>query len=70
MAKYIERLGNRTVLGGLGQLYDYECPVCSKVYSTKESCRSHVYQKHSEWAHKDTEETLKNLKDKSKQRNY
>ena len=63
MSKCIERLGNRTVLGGLGQLLDYECPVCHKVYSTKGSCRSHVYQKHREWAHKDTEETLRNLKD-------
>ena len=70
VAKYIGRPGNGTVLGWFGQLYDYECSVCGKVYSTKDSCRSHVYQKHRGWAHKDTEETLKNLKDKSKRGNY
>lgn len=61
MSKCIERPGNRTVLGGLAQLLNYECPVCHITYSSKASCTSHVYKKHREWAHKDTEDTLKSL---------
>lgn len=61
MTKCIEIPGNRTALGGLAQLLDYECPVCHNTYSSKGSCNSHVYKKHRQWAHKDTEDTLKSL---------
>lgn len=57
MSKCIERAGNRTLL------FDYECPVCHNIYSSKGSCNSHVYKKHREWAHKNAEDTLKSLND-------
>lgn len=69
MSNCIEQLGNRTILGGLGQLLDYECPVCHNVYSSKGSCKSHVYKKHREWSNKNAEDTIKGLEDELNRRN-
>lgn len=62
MSKCIEKPGNRAVLGGLGRLFDYECPICHDTYSSKGSCTSHVYKKHQEWALEDTQKTLNELR--------
>lgn len=69
MSKCIERLGNRTILGCFGQLLDYECPVCHNTNYSKGSCNSHVYKKHREWAHENTVDTLKGLRDELNRRN-
>lgn len=47
MSKYIEKSGNGTVLGGLGRLFDYECPTCHNTYSSKGSCTSPCLQETS-----------------------
>jgi len=47
----------------------YECPVCHNTYPSKGSCCSHVYKKHREWAYKDSEKNLKDLKNELNRRN-
>ncbi len=62
MAKCIERVGK-------DQYLCYECPVCHKTYQSKDSCRSHTYRKHREWAFNDSENNLKTLENELSRKN-